>query len=269
MAVLIGSCVDPSLRSATSIPDFFVVVDDYRGGPESLGQKLSHRVLPPDLYHLSPPDPPCKFYVVDRASVWRETGPDAHDLYILGRLSKRTALVHARDDAAEALYEALAGRAASTACAHAVALLDAPVSEATLVRSVLELSYRAERRLEDARKVEALYAASSDHYHRVFGACIDALCERGIARRHPDGTVGPGPRADRPASEAFLARAKARTFLRWPKMMVTVDDWIPLLQAKLERTHGVRIEVPAWERPVFLITGWRHYARLRREGKIR
>lgn len=266
--VLFGSLTDASLRSPTSIPDFFVVVDDYANVPEPCLERLGHRLLPPDLYHLSSPELACKYYVISRETLWRTTGPDAPDLYVLGRFSKRTELAYARDVTARALYEATSARAALAACRHGASLLEGEVEAHELAHEVIRLSYRGEMRLEDERKTRALLASAEEHYRRVFGACFERLVEEGVLVRTGADRFRRGPAADREASLALLVRSVRRAKLRYPKMILTVDDWIGLLAAKLERTHGIHVDIPDWERPIFLITGWRHFLRLRRQGKI-
>jgi len=137
------------------------------------------------------------------------------------------------------------------------------------IKAVLRLSYLAETRLEDERKVESLYQAHQEFYQAVYGVVLDSLVERGWVERKEEGRyerkeegrykVRNSP-LTRQELEEFLVKSRKRFKARWPKMILTVDNWLEQLLGKLE--------IPAWERPIILITGWRHYFRFKREGKI-
>ena len=277
LVILFGSCLSPETRSPTSFPDFFLVVEDYGRTPGSWLARLGHRILAPDLYHLGRPGPDgkildCKYYLISREDLWRATGPEARDLYVLGRLSKRVAIIYARDRGSENLAGRVLARAGEQAARLAAALLEGPAAEDDFYREVLRLSYRAERRLEDERKIESLFRSGESFYRRVYGGRVERLLEENILMRRPDQALvrnpaGPGLRPDQ--VQRFLERSRRRAQMRWPKMMLTVDNWVDQLLQKLERTYQIKLDIPPWERKIVLITGWRHYFRLKRQGKIR
>ena len=274
--IFMGSCLSELTKSEDSFRDFFCILESYKYA-HNVFKRWFHRILPPELYHLALPLPGgrevhCKYYILSLEDLIRTTGPRAPDLYVLGRLSKRVAVVYARDqEAREEVNKALAS-AASQAVRRAAALVDRPMSEEEFYKLVLQISYLGERRLEDERKIEALFQAGEAYYRKVYGKLVSRLLYEGCLQRLEDGRLLADydhPGVDKEAVEAFIRRSRRRAMLRWPKMMITVDNWVDQLLAKLERTHGIKLEIPAWERPFILITGWRHFFRLWRQGKVR
>jgi hypothetical protein len=119
--------------------------------------------------------------------------------------------------------------------------------------------------------VDSLFSAHSKFYLQIYVRVLEGIIAQGMVR-----PAGPGqwqvigskiPYAVRDV-EQFLAVSRKRFKARWPKMIITVDNWLDQLLAKLDRTYGIKIGIPAWERPIILITGWRHYFRLKKQGKI-
>ena len=271
-----GSCVSEETRSATSFPDFFVIVDNYRAHGSVFGA-LMHRILPPDLYHLRLPDRQrergfdCKYYLLSTGDLQRLTSESAPDLYVAGRLSKRTICLYSRDEAARHLLARAAYTAAWNVLLCSSALVKEPLAAADFYRFALGLSYRGETRIEGSGKIEALYRAGQAYCEAVFGAMTDCMVREGFIQRDSGGRLSRSPASDGPQGsevDAFLERTRRRARMRWPKMMLTVDNWVDQLLMKLERTHGIRIDIPPWERRIILITGWRHYFRLKKAGKI-
>ncbi len=270
--IFFGSCLSEKTKSATSFKDFIVVVDKYRGTGLNPFAWLSHWILPPDLFHLelegSGKKRECKYYLVSLAQLVQAVGEKAKDLYLMGRLSKRIALIYFRGEKEREEILLVQARAMERASELSLALLEEFDLEG-FIKAILRLSYLAETRLEDERKVESLYQAHQEFYQAVYGVVLDSLVERGWVERKEEGRykVRNSP-LTRQELEEFLVKSRKRFKARWPKMILTVDNWLEQLLGKLERTYGIKLEIPAWERPIILITGWRHYFRFKREGKI-
>jgi len=273
--IMTGSCLSSITKSKDSFRDFFVILDSYRSTGHFL-KRIFHRILPPDLYHLAVDMPDgrkvhCKYYILAMDDLIRTTGPAAPDLYVLGRLSKRVSCVYRRNPAADILVTRALAQATERAVRIAAALVKDRIEEDAFYKLVLQISYLAEQRLEDERKIEGLFAAGEAYYRRVYGRLVTRLIEEGELSRIGGNMLMRGPRPAMSRTEAwrFIKASRIRAWLRWPKMIVTVDNWLDQILAKAERTHGIKIDVPGWERPVILITGWRHYFRLKRQGKVR
>ncbi|MFO8055664.1 MAG: hypothetical protein R6V10_00015 [bacterium] len=276
LAVLLtGSYLSSHTRSEDSFRDFFCIVDTYKNTGH-IFSRLFHRVLPPDLYHvrLSMPDGrevDCKYYLISTDHLVQATGPEAKDLYVLGRLSKRVACVYARNLGARALVMRSLASATEQAVRTAASLAEKPLDDDSFYKLVLQISYMAERRLEDDRKIESLFRAGDSYYRRVYGKLVEKMVEEGelIRDRQTNLVAGPESMSRNRQTKKFIKKSRRRAKARWPKMIITLDNWQEMLMAKLERTHGIKIDLPPWERKFPLITGWRHYFRLKREGKIR
>jgi len=275
--IFFGSCLSEKSKSATSFKDFIVVVDKYRKTGNNPVKWLSHWTLPPDLFHLELQKGgsrhECKYYLISTRQLEDATGPGAKDLYILGRLSKRIAVIYHRDQESLELIVQAQARAMRRAAEISLALLEVFDLE-KFIKAVMRLSYLAETRLEDERKVDTLYAAHEQFYRQIYGRVLNDIISQGMVR--PEGeshapawrAIGAKIPSARREVDEFLVTSRKRFKARWPKMIITVDNWLDQLLAKLDRTYGIKIEIPAWERPIILITGWRHYFRLKKQGKI-
>ena len=272
--IFFGSCLSELSKSPTSFKDFIVIVDKYRLTSKNPLKWLSHWLLPPDLFHLAEERQEkkyeCKYYIISLKQLLDATSAQAKDLYILGRLSKRIAVIYYRDQ--EGLELILDAHVSSIQRANQLSLsLLERFDKAGFIKAVMRLSYLAETRLEDERKVESLYLAHSEFYKKVYGLILKELIEKGIVREEGQDNfrvIGAKLPVDKRKVEEFLVLSRKRFKARWPKMILTVDNWLEQLLAKLERTYGIKLEIPAWERPFILITGWRHYFRFKKEGKI-
>ncbi len=273
--LMTGSYLSNHTRGKDSFRDFFCIVASYKNTGH-IFSRLFHRVLPPDLYHLRITSPhghetDCKFYLISVDHLLKATGPKAKDLYVLGRLSKRVACVYARNVGARALVTRALASATEQAVRTAAPLAEQPLDEDSFYRLVLQISYMAERRLEDERKIESLFRAGEAYYRRVYGKLVDRMVEEGRLIRDREGILVAGPESMilNRRTKKFIKKSRRRAKARWPKMIVTLDNWQEMLMAKLERTHSIKIDLPPWEQKFPLITGWSHYFRLKREGKIR
>jgi hypothetical protein len=262
--IFFGSCLSEETKTQTSFKDFFILVNSYRKASPSLLAAIGHKILPPDLYHLEIPmddgkKAECKYYLISAEDFIKSSGHAAKDLYVMGRMSKRVALVYSRDEAAtELIIECLASAAVQIAN-YASSLIQEPVGLEEFIQIILDLSYCAERRIEAGElKAQALY-----------GIISRILVDEKILVQENHGKFLPGENApEKHHIEKFLDISRARAKMRWPKMILTVDNWLDQLLAKFERTYNIKIEIPPWERKIVLITGWRHYFKAKREGRI-
>jgi len=283
--VFYGSRLDPAMATETSFYDFYLVCDDVKDlFPRWRDRRLLH-LLPPNIYYLELPGEgekklACKYCVITLPDLKEQVGELAKDLYHLGRFSKRLQLLWWRDgfDRDEVLGCCL--RAMETLLPHAVASVSNIFELPDLIRKALALSYEGEVRLEDVeRKVESLYQAAPEFYAKIYGELLAEFRAQNREIFHePEENDPPGmiymrrsPRVRAELHEPtrdLLRSSRRRAVLRWPKNILLVDNWIDILLAKLERTYGVKLELTPRERRWILILGWRHYFRLRRQGRI-
>jgi hypothetical protein len=282
--VFYGSKLHEKLASETSFYDFYLICDDYERFFTRRRDRWLARLLPPNIYYLELPvreggKASCKYCVISLKDLQDAVSPQAKDLYHLGRFSKRIAVVWARGDQEREAVLAVCLQAMRTLVPHALARVGLEFTLEQLVLAALGLSYEGEVRLEPTeQKAEALYRSAEPFYRTIWPALLAEYSERSgealnsrmevggrwkyFLERHSDeDRAGP--------TERLIEQSRRRARARWPKNIILVDNWVDILLAKVERTYGVKLELTPRERKWALILGWKHYFRLRREGKIR
>jgi hypothetical protein len=196
----------------------------------------------------------CKVSVLSRAQLARETSARARDLHHLGRFSKPIGLAWTRDAAARAAVLAAQLSSLQVLTPLALAELGDERAPESVVRAIYRLSYRAEPRVPEPRKVEAILAADPD-YTRVLGE----LLVRAFAA---------APLPPREQVAARIARARRRELVRWPIYLATFDGWLDYAMAKLERHTGAGLVLSPRQRRYPLVYGWPALLSLWRRGLL-
>lgn len=241
--VLFGSCLSPTTRREGSIPDLFAIVDDLDAALVALSVSKLGRwvagVLPPVTLSLQTDEGPiAKLNVIDAATLALQITGEK-DLYLAGRLGKRTECLYARDEACRVEIDLLRAQARRTIAA--VALLGLPrfTPLEPVLRRCVSLSYDAEPRPEKPAKIRALYDAFADWYPPRYAPLLtERAREVGI---QVQGEALIDERADLiRASEArslraLLRRSWFRAMARWPKGILLYQGWFPYLVGKLRR----------------------------------
>ncbi len=237
--VLFGSCLSDTTQRPGSIPDLFAVVEDLDAALVALEVprlgRLIAGLLPPVTLSFQSQ---AKLNVIDAASLARELAAQT-DLYLAGRLGKRTECLYARDETCRIEIDRLRATA-RTAIAH-VALLGLP--RVTTLEPVLHrcvgVSYEAEPRPEKPAKIRALYDAFADWYPPRYAPLLIARAlSLGIA---VNGESLVDQRSDRVRAKealllkALLRRSWFRAMARWPKGILLYRGWFPYLVGKLGR----------------------------------
>jgi len=234
--VLYGSVLWKTVRGATSQPDFIAIVDGPQSWSPRVGDRLWRVVLPPSVYCLRADGATAKVSVVTAGALVAQTSARARDLHLAGRLSKRVALVWARDARARAAVVEAQRAALMTTARLALSRFDGPVALDDFLRTLLGLSYESEIRIAEPGKVAALFEVERAHYRAVGRALLGALGATPVdvtatAFRLPDGVA-----ASPSATRRVLRRSRRRAFLRWPKYLATYDGWLDYLLQKLARS---------------------------------
>jgi hypothetical protein len=271
-----GSMLSEVTKSATSFPDFFVVTDGY----SKVFRKLSHRVLayplPPHIFHLRLNETNrSKYNLISLRRFKRETSKRAGDVYIFGRFGKRVSLLYARDDKARRdLIDCCMSAMRTVACWTARGMGDQPFDEEQFALACLNLSYAGETRVEAASKVPKLFSSEQSFYMQVYPALLRELVNTtSWVRRRTDGRYELyGSNATRRLRSErfkwFLKLSRIRGILRWPKFLVTVDEWVDIILAKIERTKGIKLDPTPRARRHPLIFGWPYLFQLIRAKAI-
>jgi len=279
-----GSRLSDKLASPTSFYDFYLICDNYSRFYPSRLQALWNSFLPPNVYYvdlrMDGSDSPlrsCKYCVISLAHLKREVGPKAKDFYHLGRFSKRQGVVWvAYPEVVDELAQVYL-TAAQNVMGWALKGLPNIFSLEELVKKCLILSYEGEVRIEEApKKVDAIFEAEREYYLALYGSMVSQLT-RGLRRsvyEVEDGVYeqrkSPSQLMEgRAALEKLKRRSKRRAKMRWPKQMLTVDDWQEIILSKLERTWGIKIDLTDRQKRLWWIYGWKYFFKLKREGKFK
>ena len=206
-------------------------------GAGRLGRRAA-RVLPPATVALA--DAKLNLVTPGEAAAALATLPD---LYLAGRLGKRTLLLDATPEG-RAIADALAHAAARALAGAALLGLPRRVPLAAVVRRCLALSYEAEVRPEPPAKVDALLAAAPAHHEARYLPLLRALAApRGLALEAGvlvDVRPALVRAAERLALARLLARGKARAVARWPKQLLLYDGALAYVAGKLRRSAMLR-----------------------------
>ena len=237
-----GSCLSETTARPGSVPDLLALVPSVDAALAALGAgrlvRRAARVLPPATVALA--DAKLNLVTPGEAAAALATLPD---LYLAGRLGKRTLLLDATPEG-RAIADALAHAAARAMAGAALLGLPRRVPLAAVVRRCLALSYEAEVRPEPPAKVDALLAAAPAHHEARYLPLLRALAaSRGLALE--DGVlvdVRPAlvRAAERLALARLLARGKARAVARWPKQLLLYDGALAYVAGKLRRSAMLR-----------------------------
>jgi hypothetical protein len=258
--------------------DFFVVVESYRAAHRSWLHARLDSVLPPGVYgrELTLGDGSrarCKLSFVSAPDLDRYTSASAPDSYLFGRLSKRVALVFARDDRARhRIIRALAGSAALCA-GWALAGASQGLDVEALAQDSVAFSYRCEERVEGPSRSRKLFDTDAEYFRDVYRRVVAAQVAAGGATIDAAGLVKrsgreAARRAERAAVAAFVRRSRRRARMRWLKNVATFEGWEDYMLVKLERHQGIEISLSDRERRHPLLAAVRHYLRLRRQGRL-
>lgn len=271
-----GSMLSEVTKSSTSFPDFFVVTDSYH----NVFRKLSHRILayplPPHIYHLRLNEADrCKYNLLALRRFQRETSKRAADVYIFGRFGKRVSLLYARDEKAQKdLINCCFCAMRTVAWWSARGIGDEPFDETQFTLACLNLSYAGETRVEATSKVPKLFASEQSFYMRIYPALLrELVATTRWVRLRPDGRYelygsSVARRLRNARFQWFLKLSRIRGILRWPKFLVTVDEWVDIILAKIERTKGIKLDPTPAARRHPLIFGWPYLFRLIRAKAI-
>lgn len=243
--VMFGSCLSPTTRREGSIPDLFAVVDALDPALVSLGvSKVGRWIapsLPPVTLSLKAENgtPIAKLNVIDAAALARELAAQ-NDLYLAGRLGKRTECIYARDEACRIEIDGLCAQARSVIASIALLGLPRHTTLEPVLRRCVSLSYDAEPRPERPAKIRALYDAFADWYPpRYLPLLAERARELGI-RIEGESIIDKRSDLVRAAEArgltALLRRSWFRAMARWPKGILLYRGWFPYLVGKIRRS---------------------------------
>lgn len=271
-----GSCLFSTTQRQSSFPDFYILVSNLGRYHRSPWHATLNRILPPNVYYgdfsSGVESLRCKYCVMTVDQFARETSHRAHDIHHLGRFSKQFCMAYSRDAATAHTIVDSAIQAMLVLVPHSLARLPERFSLEEFVLTQLGLSYLGERRVVEPTKVNSLLDASKDYYLAIYSTVLSLYFRRHKTPVPSGGSTFSQPGVDkeqRQRTESFLQRSRTRGIFRWPKYILTVDNWLQYILDKLERHQGVKVELTALQRKYPLIFGWPVYFDLRRKGIVK
>lgn len=279
--IFYGSCLHNSTKRETSMYDFYVVIEDYKGAYETFEKRkrfyfLLNQFLPPNVFftymEVNGKRFSSKYNLISLAHMEKYTSENAPDMYIFGRLGKRVALLFYRTEAEVNRFLEMWGKSMRMNAELALHFLPSEFDLDLFILKTLEVSYMGDYRIERDTKVEELFNADKEFYKKVYSIILEEIMrEKKVAYMIDGGRYrkgGENPQ-ERERAERFIKRAKRRSIYRWPKGLMTVGDYVEYLINKVERAKGIKIELSPMERKFPLILGWKYFFKLKRRGMIK
>ncbi len=283
--IFYGSCLSAETRSSTSFHDFYLIADQYNLFHKRRIHSWINSILPPAIFYLELMDEQgekhsCKYCVISIEDLEKSTSHRAKDLYHLGRFSKRIAILYSQGIWVTDRVVDVAANAWQVLAPYAIVAGSSKIDVRDFAKTLLSLSYKGELRLEKPEeKIQGLYLAEKSFYDKVLGLILQMYAKSNRDQFKVDDKLAkgvyllrrtPAQRAQEYKKLAKMIRvSQRRAKARWPLMMFTIKNWVDILLSKLERTYGTKLELSPFERRFILIFGWRHYFRLKKEGKVK
>lgn len=267
--IFYGSCLTSRMKKPSSILDFIVLIGEYGAAARNWPDRFLLPLLPPNSYFIKTfPDDgrilSSKYLLLTLRDFKRTSSPHAADHFIIGRMSKRAAIVWSksgstRDAMLDSLVEAFFNNALLT-----VPLITEPVDFKGTILSFIRTSYLGELRLELPDKIEQIYVAEKEYFNELYGLLIDDLVGSGLLTQ-VNGLYrsSAGGTWQERKVKLYLWKSKARHIMRFPKMMRNIDNWIDELLGKYRRTYGIQLELTDWERRHDFLTAVKYFYKIK------
>jgi hypothetical protein len=283
--LLFGSQLSKAAPSPHSAWDLVVIVDEYGPFHRALVDTGHHRrpawllsaigrVLAPNITAFDPGDgaPLAKCAIVSSDAFARAVGPGSPDHFLKGRMVQNVAVLWARTDADVSWVRERLRAARTDVLNWAGPYIRDSFTPAEFAHAMLRVSYGGEVRPESKDRVDAVYQAQSDFLAEAYTEVLEDEADRpgGRVRRIDGGryVLDPPPgTAERLRVSMYFTWSKVRAIVRWPKHILTFNDWLTYIQRKVERRTGMEIEVTPWERRLPLLLLWPKVFRVLRARK--
>jgi cytochrome P450 len=235
---------------------------------------LLARILPPNSISVrNGTGDRAKCLVVSRADLAAALGRRRGDHLLVARLVQQVELIHARDEATRVAITAELEGARHDVLRWLAPFLDDVFDAQHAARRMLEVCYGAELRPEAVNRAATVF----DRQRSFLCTRMSAVLERGAAAGllTPAGVAGSyrfTRRLGRTAGlrvRAYLAWSNARITARWFKHVLTFDDWLDYIAAKVERRTGRPVELSVRERRWPAVFLWPRVVRTLRQRPLR
>lgn len=248
-----GSCLSQFTKTETSAPDFYVIVKDYNSFYPRKRSTMLNQVIPPNIYHFEDQNQILKYSVISAFDLEREVSQDAHDVYHLGRFSKRIAMIWKQNEEALDHLTRIHQSAIETALDFSQKLHGPADHLVDAIKGALQLSYDGDVRIESADKVQKIWEAEQEYYLEVYRPCFEQT-----------------KTVEKSTTMSFwIRKSRLRAQMRWIKNIFTASMWVDYMIFKIERTQGIKIELTEQQKKLWPIYIWPILFKLLREKRIR
>jgi hypothetical protein len=265
--------------------DFFVITRDYGSFYRALRVAGAARrspvlaaslnaILPPNQISILDGEPGrearAKCAVISMRTFVRETSEDRRDHFCVGRLFQPTEVLHVAD--AKAREQVLEGLVSAHSATYGWVRpwLPERFDAEAYCRTLLQVSLGGEIRPEPGGRAEALFTAQRESLVPVYSILLEDLAAAGELASGGGGSFSlarPAAPRERRRLEAYFRRSKLRATARWPKYMVTFEDWLEYIRRKAERHTGQEIVFSERERRLPLVFLWPRVLRYLRDKR--
>lgn len=279
--ILYGSQLNGRIRYKDSIYDFYLIADNYWEFYDKKSLAILNNFFPPNVFNLTLEDEQFgtlkgKYSVISLDRLKIETSLKAKDNFLFGRFSQRFGIIYAKDEKIVDTISQYIYNALLTGIYKMVGKLPEQFTPRDYFIEFLKTSYSGEIRVESFEKIKNTYEADWEYYDKILELALDEFSEKYKYFKKDNYEkkyylkIPPFLRKLKNFSlKFFVKKARIRTIIRWFKDMITFENWVDYIIAKVERHTGVKIELTPLERKYPLILGWPHLIRLIRSKIVK
>ncbi|HVO00982.1 MAG TPA: hypothetical protein VMT54_02215 [Candidatus Cybelea sp.] len=237
-----GSCLRASeAELAEKLPDFYVLVDDYRRAYAKTWLAFANRILPPNVFcvevDILDRRLRAKYAVISVAQFTHGCSAAARDTSIWARFSQPTRLVWSRDAATSHRVIAACSDAVRTMLRNTWPLVPQNLDAASLLTRGFGETYAAELRPEGSDRGRHIFEADRARYE-----CVTSIVLAELA------APATSPQAAIRAWRSRRRLGKALNLARLVKAAFTFEGGLDYVLWKIRRHSGVSVPVSAWQR---------------------
>ncbi|MCW8926268.1 MAG: hypothetical protein OQJ84_08435 [Xanthomonadales bacterium] len=261
-----------------TMPDFYVLVDDYRE-LDTAWQGWLCRLLPPNVYHVCQPPVPAgpasalrgKVALLTLGRFCRAVRVDFHS-YFWARFAQPCEVLYARDENVRTELASAFLAASETFVRKVIPAMGERFNSGDLWTRGFSMTYACELRTESTNRGASIYEVNRAHFDQAVKSFARENTSLSIIE--PAGTYlnTARPLAKRMSSLVWATRriqGKLLSVLRLLKAAFTFNEPLQYLLWKIERHSGLYIEPTTRQLKHPLIFAWPLLWKLRKRGAFR
>lgn len=257
-----GSCLRTG-KIEGLMPDFYVLVSDYKTAHGHFLSALGNRLVPPNVYYRELPYKGrvirAKVATLSLADFEKRVTPGGLNVSLWARFAQPSRLVFAKNRAVKKAVIAAVAEAAMTMAGEVLPLVENKNAAQSIWVEGLRRTYGAEFRSEDTTKAEELFKENINYFNALTPLVLNSLKARELS----------GEKALKRRWVWRKINGKTVSLLRLIKAMFTFQGGIDYLAWKIRRSSGVEVNIKPWHRKVPLLAGVILFIQLRLKGAFR